>query len=63
MFYPVKVTDAKGKVKKILSSKKLSNKYWKDVFEETKAKAPRKRKVTRENKKADLPDVDEYGLD
>ncbi len=62
MFYPVKVTDAKGKVKKVLSSKKLSNKYWKDVFDKTQAKAPRKSKILRQNKKAELPEKDEYGL-
>ena len=29
MFYQVKVLDQQGKVKKVISSKRLSNKYWK----------------------------------
>ena len=29
MFYEVKVLDQQGKVKKVISSKRLSNKYWK----------------------------------
>ncbi len=28
MFYEVKVLDEKGKVKKVISSKRLSNKFW-----------------------------------
>jgi hypothetical protein len=30
MFYEVKVFDAKGELKKVLSPKKLSNSFWKD---------------------------------
>ena len=30
MFYEVKVFDAKGELKKVLSPKKLSNKFWKE---------------------------------
>ena len=30
MFYEVKVFDAKGELKKVLSPKKLSNRFWKD---------------------------------
>ncbi len=29
MFYQVKVLDQQGKVKKVISSRRLSNKYWK----------------------------------
>ena len=29
MFYEVKIFDAKGELKKILSPKKLSNRFWK----------------------------------
>ena len=30
MFYEVKVFDAKGQLKKVLSPKKLSNRFWKE---------------------------------
>ena len=30
MFYEVKVFDAKGELKKVLSPKKLSNRFWKE---------------------------------
>ena len=30
MFYEVKVLDAKGNVKKVISPKALSNRFWKD---------------------------------
>jgi hypothetical protein len=30
MFYEVKVFDAKGELKKVLSPKKLSTRFWKD---------------------------------
>ena len=30
MFYEVKVFDAKGELKKVLSPKNLSNRFWKD---------------------------------
>ena len=32
MFYPVKIKDSKGKVKKVLPSKKLSKDYWDNYF-------------------------------
>lgn len=32
MFYPVKIKDDKGKVKKVLPSKKLSKDYWDNYF-------------------------------
>lgn len=33
MFHEVKIFDKNGKVKKILSSKKLSKNYWKSFFQ------------------------------
>jgi len=30
MFYEVKILDDKGKVKKVISSKRLSNKFWRN---------------------------------
>ncbi len=30
MFYEVKIFDAKGELKKVLSPKKLSNRFWKE---------------------------------
>ncbi len=32
MFHEVKIFDKKGKVKKVLSSKKLSSEYWDSFF-------------------------------
>jgi hypothetical protein len=32
MFHEVKIFDKKGKVKKVLSSKKLSSEYWNTFF-------------------------------
>ena len=32
MFHEVKIFDKKGKVKKVLSSKKLSSEYWNSFF-------------------------------
>ena len=32
MFHEVKIFDKKGKVKKVLSSKKLSKEYWNSFF-------------------------------
>ena len=40
MFYPVKITDKKGKVKKVLPSKKLSKDYWDSYFGGLKKKVP-----------------------
>jgi hypothetical protein len=33
MFYEVRVLDDKGKIKKVLSSKSLSKRYWNSFFE------------------------------
>ena len=40
MFYPVKITDKKGKVKKVLPSKKLSKDYWDNYFGDLQKKVP-----------------------
>ena len=40
MFYPVKITDKKGKVKKVLPSKKLSKDYWDNYFDGLQKKVP-----------------------
>ena len=40
MFYPVKIKDGKGKVKKVLPSKKLSKDYWDNYFGGLKKKVP-----------------------
>ena len=34
MFYPVKVIDHQGRVKKYVSSKQLSQRYWKAFYKE-----------------------------
>ena len=40
MFYPVKIKDGKGKVKKVLPSKKLSKDYWDTYFDGLQKKVP-----------------------
>ncbi len=35
MFYQVKVLDPKGNIKKVISSKALSNRFWKDQLGES----------------------------
>ena len=40
MFYPVKIKDGKGKVKKVLPSKKLSKDYWDNYFDGLQKKVP-----------------------
>ena len=45
MFYEVKVFDSRGKLKKVVSSKKLSNRFWRmndnlpSYYEESSAKS------------------------
>ena len=67
MFYPVKVLDEKGKVKKVLNSKKLSKEYWDKIFDQTKKRAPKAGKGKRTNRKADVDtealEYDEYALE
>ncbi len=65
MFYPVKIKDGKGKVKKVLPSKKLSKDYWDNYFGGLKRKVPLNLKNRgRKNKgELDQPNNDEYSLD
>ena len=44
MFHEVKIFDKKGNVKKVLSSKKLSNKYWDSFFHNPLSEAMKKKK-------------------
>jgi hypothetical protein len=74
MFYPVKIKDGKGKVKKVLPSKKLSKDYWDNYFGALKKKVPlhlQKKKDQKAKDATDLPNDtldeslgnDEYTLD
>ena len=73
MFYPVKITDKKGKVKKVLPSKKLSKDYWDNYFGGLKKKVPLNLKNKGQKTKDDpnlkndglgeSADNDEYSLD
>ena len=73
MFYPVKIKDGKGKVKKVLPSKKLSKDYWDNYFSGLKKKVPLnlKRKAQKAKDDPNLnndglgesADNDEYSLD
>jgi len=44
MFHEVKIFDKKGKVKKVLSSKKLSNEYWDSFFHNPLSEAMKKKR-------------------
>jgi hypothetical protein len=44
MFHEVKIFDKKGKVKKVLSSKKLSSEYWNSFFNNPLSDAKKKGK-------------------
>ena len=44
MFYEVKIFDKKGKVKKVVSSKKLSSDYWYSFFNNPLSDAKKKGK-------------------
>ena len=71
MFYPVKIKDGKGKVKKVLPSKKLSKDYWDNYFGGLKKKVPLNLKNKGQKKDdpnlindgVDGADRDEYSLD
>lgn len=65
MFYPVKIKDGKGKVKKVLPSKKLSKDYWDNYFGGLKRKVPLNLKNRGRKNKGELdpPNNDEYSLD
>ena len=57
MFYPVKIKDAKGKVKKVLPSKKLSKNYWENYFGGIKKRVPLHLK--KKGQKTDEPTLDD----
>lgn len=64
MFYEVRVLDSEGKIKKVLSSKKLSSNYWKGFYDNIKGKSPSgsrifKRKV-RNPKRPRNPNLDKF---
>jgi hypothetical protein len=73
MFYPVKIKDGKGKVKKVLPSKELSKDYWDNYFDGLKRKVPLKLKNKGRKTKGEpnlnndglsgSSDSDEYSLD
>ena len=69
MFYPVKITDKKGKVKKVLPSKKLSKDYWDNYFGDLQKKVPLHLQKKAAKAKDDLnkdgltEDNDEYSLE
>lgn len=45
MFYEVRILDSDGKVKKVLSSRKLSSNYWKGFYDKVKGKAPSRSRI------------------
>ncbi|MZH45866.1 MAG: hypothetical protein F3739_02320 [Nitrospinae bacterium] len=61
MFHEVKVFDKKGKVKKVLSSKKLSNDYWKSFFNNVLSDNAQKRKGRKQKKQKNV-DFDDENL-
>jgi len=68
MFYPVKVLNFKGKVKKIITPKSLSQRYWGDFFDQNtkkknralKAKDRKTRKMTESQKDQTMSYEDIY---
>jgi hypothetical protein len=62
MFHEVKIFDKKGKVKKVLSSKKLSTEYWNSFFNNPLAEAVQKKKG-RPRKPQKNVDFDDENLD
>ncbi len=60
MFNEVRILDAKGKIKKVVSSKVLSRIYWKSFFDSPVSGAPTKntKERGRKSKKTDSPNVD-----
>ena len=62
MFHQVKIFDKKGKVKKVLSSKKLSNEYWNSFFHNPLSEAMKKKKG-RGRKSQPNMDFDDEDLD
>ena len=61
MFHEVKIFDKKGKIKKVLSSTKLSNKYWDSFFHNPLSEAMKKKKG-RGRKSQENVDFDDENL-
>ncbi len=63
MFYPVKIKDRKGKIKKVLPSKKLSKDYWENYFGGLKKRVPLhlKKRGRKPQDLTSLPDEDRNG--
>ena len=61
MFHEVKIFDKKGNVKKVLSSKKLSNEYWNSFFQNPLSEAMKKKKG-RGRKSQENVDFDDENL-
>ena len=61
MFHEVKIFDKKGKVKKVLSSKKLSIKYWDSFFRNPLSESMQKKKG-RGRKSQENVDFDDENL-
>ncbi|MBT3923515.1 MAG: hypothetical protein HOL15_02995 [Nitrospinaceae bacterium] len=62
MFHEVKIFDKKGKVKKVLSSKKLSSEYWNSFFHNPFSESMQKGKKTDPKSKTNA-NVDDESLD
>ena len=62
MFHEVKIFDKKGKVKKVLSSKKLSSEYWNSFFNNPMSDAKKKGKGSGQ-KPQKSTDCDDESLD
>ena len=61
MFHEVKIFDKKGKIKKVLSSKKLSNKYWDSFFHNPWSESMQKKKGRRRKSQENV-DFDDENL-
>ena len=62
MFHEVKIFDKTGKIKKVLSSTKLSNKYWDSFFHNPLSEAMKK-KNGRGRKSSENMNLDDETLD
>ena len=60
MFHQVKIFDKKGKVKKVLSSKKLSKDYWNSFFKMGEAIKGKGKKIRQ--KEPEIVDFDDENL-
>jgi hypothetical protein len=62
MFHEVKIFDKKGKVKKVLSSKKLSSEYW-DSFFNNPLSGTNKKEKGRVQKRQENTECDDESLE